>query len=137
MKKLLLSALVLALMMGGAVMASTKKDPKEITAEQLKSMMSAKKAPIVVDARGGKYFDGEMIQGAVNLPADKTDAQSLEKIAPSKNAKLVFYCQNTACPASAIAGKKAQEAGYHHVYRYEGGIEEWKAKGFPTTQSKS
>jgi len=134
MRKLaILSILVVTFGVIGAV--STVKANKDapytdITAEQLVVMKKAGDT-IIVDARGGKYFDGAIIQGAIHLSAKETNANTLAKILPSKDAKVVFYCTNTACPASALSAYKAAAAGYTALYKYPGGIEEWKEKGLP------
>ncbi len=121
---------LLALSSAGA--ENVKKKLISVTADDVAAMGECGEDFILVDSRGGKYFDGEMIEGAVNLPADQTDEQSLAKIIPSKDTKVVFYCTNTACNASATAAHKAMELGYNRVYKYPGGIEEWKQKGLPT-----
>lgn len=132
MKKLLLSLFALLVLVSAPVFAGDKL--KEISAEDVNAKLGKDKDFVVVDSRGGKWFDGEVIKGAVNLPADKTDAASLAKIAPAKDTTLVFYCTNVDCPASATAAHKALEAGYTNVLKFKGGIEEWKEKGLPTAK---
>lgn len=44
-----------------------------------------------------------------------------------KDAKLVFYCANTACTASHEAAKRATGAGYTSVYVMADGIKGWKS----------
>ncbi len=134
MKIFLLPLVALLVLVAGASFAGDKHEPKLITAEELSAKIGKEKAFVVVDSRGGKWFDGEVIKGAVNLPADKTDAESLAKIAPTKDTTLVFYCTNVDCPASATSAHKALEAGYTNVLKFKGGIEEWKEKGLPTTK---
>ncbi len=108
---------------------------KVITAEELKAMQEKSSSLLVIDSRGGKHFDGEMIKGAVNLPVKETNAESLAKLASDKKTDIVFYCTNTECPASKLAAYKVHAAGYTSLYKYPGGIEDWKSKGFPTVKS--
>jgi len=115
-----------------AVRASDGKPYKEITAEQLKEMQKNNDSLVLIDSRGGKYFNGEVIAGAVHLSVKDTNAETLGKIVASKGADIVFYCTNTACQASALSAYKAAYAGYASLYKYSGGIEEWKEKGLPT-----
>lgn len=125
---------IIALIFAGyaiPVLANDKAPYKEITAEQLVEMKKDA-GVVIIDARGGEYLDGEVIAGAVNLSAKDTDSESLAKIIPSKEAKVVFYCTNTSCQASALSAYKASAAGYADIYKYPGGIEEWKKKGLPT-----
>lgn len=107
---------------------------KEISAEELKALIESDKSVVVIDSRGEGYFDGEVIEGAKVLSAQDANEESLAKIIPSKDAKVVFYCTNLECPASKISVIKAEKAGYSNLYKYAGGIEDWKAKGYPTTK---
>lgn len=135
MKKLFVLA-VIALFVSEPALAATDKDKhpyKEIDAAALVEMKKDKSV-IVVDARGGKYFDGEVIEGAVNLSVQDTSSDSLAKIIPSKDTKVVFYCTNTSCQASALSAHKAADAGYKEIYKYPGGIEDWKVKGLPVAK---
>ncbi len=103
-----------------------------IDAQALKAMMDEGNV-VVVDSRGGKYFDGTIIAGAVNLSAKETNEESLLAIAPNKDGKIVFYCTNLQCPASEVAAYKADKAGYTNIYKYPGGIEDWIGHSLPTS----
>jgi len=105
---------------------------KEISAEQLLDLQRNDKSIVVIDSRGEKHFDGEVIKGAQHLSVKDTNFGTLSKILPSKEAGIVFYCSNTACNASALSAYKAAASGYKKLYKYPGGIEEWKTKGLPT-----
>ena len=106
-----------------------------IDAEKLKEMKANEKNLVIIDSRGGKYFDGELIKGASQLSAGDTDEENLKKLgAKEKDTKIVFYCTNVNCPASAKAAAKASSLGYTNLYKYPGGIEDWKDKGLPITK---
>lgn len=137
MKRLLSMAAVVLVVFAGAAFANEKAAPKHITLDELKALKDSKKEFVLIDSRGGKYFDGEMIEGAVNLPVDKTTAESLAKIAPKKETTLVFYCTNTSCNASELAAYKALAAGHTDVSKVPDGIEGWKKKGWPTAKAKN
>lgn len=109
---------------------------KTITAEELQTLIKETKDLVIIDSRGGKWFDGEVIAGAKNLPADKTNAKSLAKLIKTKTTPVVFYCSSTECLASAAAAHAAQKAGYKNLYKFPGGIAEWKEKGLPTAKLK-
>jgi rhodanese-related sulfurtransferase len=104
---------------------------KEINADELKDMISNDKI-VLIDSRSSRYIeDGKIIEGAKVLSAQDMSEEALSKIA-SKEDKVVFYCSNTDCPASAKAAKKAESFGYKNLYKYPGGYDDWVAKGFPT-----
>ncbi len=103
----------------------------EINAEQLVEMQKNTEGLVVIDSRGGKWFDNHLIEGAIHLSADKTDEAHLLEIAPAKDTPIVFYCSNVNCPASKAAAHQAHDAGYTNLYKYPGGIDDWKEKELP------
>lgn len=105
-----------------------------VTADELQKLKAEHKDIVIIDSRGGKYFDGTVVEGAVNIPADQTTAESLAKVAPSKETPLAFYCTDTSCHASELGAYKAAEAGYTKLYKMPGGIKEWQDKGFATAK---
>ena len=130
---LLVSALIIIC---GHAYADQAKNPgyKVVTLPELQALMKDKQDLVVIDSRGGKYYDGEVIKGAANLPADKTDKSSLAALIKTKGTPVVFYCSDTSCGASASAAHTAHEAGYKNIYKFPGGIAEWKQNGLPTTK---
>ena len=48
----------------------------------------------------------------------------------------MLYCPNAVCPASEAAQKALQDRGYGDVSVLEGGIAEWKKRGFPVEKGK-
>lgn len=104
---------------------------KEITSAELEKILAEGKA-VVLDSRGGKWFDGEVIKGAKSLPADKVTKENLAKLGVKEDTQIVFYCTDIHCPASKSAAHKAAELGFKNLYKYAGGIVEWKKEGRPT-----
>ena len=131
MKTMKLTCLAIFLCVASPVWASGY---TKITADELQSMIKNEKNLHLFDARGGKYFDGVMIEGAKHFPANTVTAETLAQHIPSKDTPVVFYCMNVDCPAGELAARKAADAGYTEVYDYKGGIEEWKEKGLPITK---
>lgn len=105
---------------------------KEINADDLQKMKKDIPSLVIVDSRGGDWFDGTVIEGATQLATSDTNEDSLAKLAPKKDQAVVFYCTNEQCPASAKAAHKAADIGYTNLFKYPGGIEDWKKRGLPT-----
>ena len=103
----------------------------------MQALQKNNKDLVVIDSRGGKYFDGKVIKGAKQLATDDTNEKTLAKLAPNKESQIVFYCTNQDCPASAKASGKAKELGYKTILKYAAGIEEWVKKGLPTETVKA
>lgn len=81
---------------------------------------------------------GGHIPGALNLPAELfadgegnpvDQGTALTSLVPDKEATLVIYCGNPACGKSLMGVKAAVKLGYRHVYRYQGGWQEWQDEG--------
>ena len=76
-----------------------------------------------------KWFKGEMIPGSRRAPF----AGLKEALAAStlpKDAPVVVYCAGAQCPTSREAAEAMTALGYLNVATYEGGIADWKEKGF-------
>ena len=129
-KALALVAVLLLVVVGVANAGSVEK----IDIEGLKALKASDEQFVVIDSRGGKYFDGEVIEGAKHLAVNDQTAEKLAELVPSKDTKIVFYCSNVDCPASEGAAVKAKEDGYTNVVKYPGGFEEWKKAGLPTSK---
>ncbi|MCH2547284.1 MAG: rhodanese-like domain-containing protein [Alphaproteobacteria bacterium] len=103
----------------------------EITAEDLQILIDTSPELVIIDARRGDSFAEGHIPGAVALTADNATAEAVAAIAPKKTMPMVFYCGNVKCPASAKVAHKVADMGYNKLYKYSGGIDDWKAKGLP------
>lgn len=92
-----------------------------ISAEEAHDLMAAGDA-LVMDVRTQEEFDGGHVCGAVLLPLDQINQDSLAAVAPDKSQTVLIYCRSgrrSAQAAQILAG-----AGYEHVYDF-GGIQSW------------
>ncbi len=58
-----------------------------------------------------------------------TPEETLAALGPEE--EIVVYCSDPACVASQFAYRALVDAGYSNVRRYEGGLSDWVAAGFP------
>ncbi len=82
---------------------------------------------VLVDVRETSEFEIEHIAGALLLPLSSFDAEIFPTM-PGK--KIVLHC--AIGKRSAAAGKMLLKEGHTGVIHLAGGIEAWKAAGFPT-----
>ncbi len=84
---------------------------------------------IVVNVLSKDTFDDCRIKGSINVPFDDLGeyAQNIDQ-----NQKIVVYCASYSCPVSRKAWHLLHDMHFKRVYAYEGGIAEWRQKGFPT-----
>lgn len=120
----------------GSASQDSQASAKIINIEELKSLVDSKTPMALIDARGDKWFDGNLIIGAQRLPSD-VSLEAIESTLPDKNELIVVYCGGEQCPASKILAKRLVELGYKNVNDYHGGIKEWTANSYPTEQRQS
>lgn len=91
-----------------------------------------KKEPllIIVNVLDAALFDDCHIKGSVNVPFMDLVAYA-EKQWDKENAQIVVHCSNYACTASGEGCKMLKNAGFKHVWAFEGGTAEAKAAGIP------
>ena len=109
-----------------------------ITRDELKKEIEASSVT-VVDALGESYWAQQHLPGAVYLVADDVQAKA-PTLLPDKDAAIVTYCSNTACPNSGQVAAKLEAMGYKHVRKYAEGIQDWVEAGLPvesTTPAQS
>jgi rhodanese-related sulfurtransferase len=99
--------------------------------EVFKENLSTTSEPVLIDVRTpGEVREG-IIQGAVNMDIkDSTFADKLKDLDRSKS--YFLYCK--AGKRSDDAAKRMEEMGFKNVSVLDGGIVEWKAKGFETVK---
>ena len=84
----------------------------------------------VVDALGGMYYEQQHLPGALPLVAADVAVQA-SSLLPNKDAAIVTYCSNEACPNSQAVAKLLTSAGYSNVRKYREGIQDWVEAGLP------
>jgi len=94
----------------------------------LVALLRAKTPVTVLDARTGKYDDGNRIPGALALAPDAPEGH-VASLLPDKQKLVVTYCSNLKCPASHMLGERLRKLGYLNVLEYHEGIEGWMAAG--------
>ena len=100
-----------------------------ISRDELKAAIDRNEV-IVVDALGESYYAQQHLPGALNLvEADVHDRAAA--LLPDKDAAIVIYCSNTACPNSQAVATLLTNLGYSNVRKYRDGIQDWVEAGLP------
>lgn len=120
-----------------ATEAKAPAELKQISAEELQVLIDTNPALVIVDARRADAHAQGHIPGAVAVTPDEATSERLAELAPAKDTPMVFYCGNVQCPASAKAAHRAAEQGYTTLYKYSGGIDDWKSKGLPIVTAQA
>jgi len=82
----------------------------------------------IIEALPPQYFEDGHLPGAINLPHDQVQSRA-EAMLPDKDAFIVVYCANTPCSNSGYAVNVLIQMGYHHVYEYVEGKQDWLEAG--------
>ncbi len=89
---------------------------------------------VLVDALPESYYAQQHLPGALNLVADDVEARAAALL-PDKDAAIVTYCSNRACPNSGQVAARLEKLGYTNVRKYPDGIQDWVEAGLPTEQA--
>lgn len=112
----------------------TQSQIKHLNIEEVAKIVTSKSA-IILDARSGKWDNGQRIPGAKSLSSKSSDAE-IAKMLPNKDAAILTYCNHTKCPASNMLVIKLKSLGYTNISEYPEGIKGWKAAGKSIEESK-
>jgi rhodanese-related sulfurtransferase len=88
----------------------------------------------VVDALPASYYHQQHLPGALNLFVDEARDRAHE-VLPDKDAAIVAYCSNPACPNSEGVVRVLTSLGYTNVRKYAEGIQDWVEAGLATETS--
>ena len=101
---------------------------KEIDIDAYKKMVAAKEPHMLVDTREDSEWDAGHVSGAVHLGKGVIE-RDIEGKYPDLQTELVLYCGGGF--RSALAADNLQKMGYTNVISMDGGIRDWRGKGYP------
>ena len=99
-----------------------------IGVEEMKAKLDAGSNIVIVDSRFKTSYDQSHIVGAISVPIT-TMAEPYDYLVGYD--EIITYCNWPDEEDSARAVQKLMEAEYSNAKALEGGIEAWKAAGFP------
>lgn len=104
---------------------------KTMGIEKFHKTLIRAKNPQLLDVRTPEEFEEAHIKGSINYNVtDSTLAENLDNL--NKKKPVFVYCRSGV--RSMQAAELLKEHGFK-VYNLAGGIIDWKAKGFPTSQT--
>jgi rhodanese-related sulfurtransferase len=100
-----------------------------ISAEQLKAKMTKSLGLYVINVLSADHYRDCHIKGSLHASLDELkEAAAIWE----KDQKIVVYCASYKCGASRKAYQILKKMGFTRVEAYEGGMKEWRKKGYPT-----
>jgi len=104
---------------------------RETTVDDIKSKLDRGEKFILVDVREESEYANDHLPGAIHLGKGVIE-RDIEAKVPELNTPLVLYCGGGF--RSALAADNLQKMGYSNVISMDGGIRDWRNKGYPLTK---
>ena len=101
---------------------------RETNVDAVKSKMDRGDKFVLVDVREESEYAKDHLPGAIHLGKGIIE-RDIEARVPELNQELVLYCGGGF--RSALAADNLQKMGYTNVISMDGGIRDWREKGYP------
>jgi rhodanese-related sulfurtransferase len=108
-----------------------KKNIRETTVDDVKAKLDRGEKFHLVDVREESEYAKDHLPGAVHLGKGVLE-RDVEQQIPDTAAPIVLYCGGGF--RSALAADNLQKMGYTNVVSMDGGIRDWRQKGYPLTR---
>jgi rhodanese-related sulfurtransferase len=112
------------------IVHDAKKRVREVTVDDVKQMLDDKADFLLVDVREDNEWAKDHLPAAVHLGKGIIE-RDVEQRVPDLGTPLILYCGGGF--RSALAADALQKMGYTNVASMDGGIREWREKGFSLT----
>jgi rhodanese-related sulfurtransferase len=103
---------------------------RETNVEEVKKKIERAEKFTLIDVREESEFAKDHLPGAIHLGKGIIE-RDIEARVPDLNAEMVLYCGGGF--RSALAADNLQKMGYTNVISMDGGIRDWREKGYPLT----
>jgi rhodanese-related sulfurtransferase len=110
------------------IVDDARKRVRETTVDAVKAMLDGGDTFTLVDVREESEFAKDHLPGAIHLGKGVIE-RDIEGKVPDTKTPLVLYCGGGF--RSALAADNLQKMGYTNVISMDGGIREWREKGYP------
>ena len=113
------------------IVEDAKQRVRETTVDEVKARLDASLAGnekfVLVDVREDREFDADHLPGAVHMGKGVIE-RDIEAKYPDLQTELVLYCGGGF--RSALAADNLQKMGYTNVISMDGGIRDWRQRGY-------
>ena len=104
---------------------------RETTTDEVKQKLDRGDQFLLVDVREESEYAKDHLPGAVHLGKGVMERDVEQKV-PDTSTPMILYCGGGF--RSALAADNLQKMGYTDVISMDGGIREWREKGYPLTR---
>src|SRR6266852_4461519 len=113
------------------IVNDAKSRVQEVGVDEVKQKLDRGEKFLLVDVREESEFAKDHLPGAVHLGKGVIE-RDIETRVPELNTELVLYCGGGF--RSALAADNLQKMGYTNVISMDGGIRDWREKGYPLSK---
>jgi len=113
------------------IVEDAKKRIQETTVDEVKNKLDRGDNFLLIDVREDNEYAKDHLPGAIHLGKGIIERDVEERV-PDLNTPMILYCGGGF--RSALAADNLQKMGYTQVISMDGGIREWREKGFPRTK---
>lgn len=113
------------------IVNDAKKRVRETTVDDVKAKLDAGEKFILIDVREDNEWDKDHLPNSIHMGRGIIE-RDVENAFPNGDTELILYCGGGF--RSALAADNLQKMGYKNVISMDGGIREWREKGYPLTK---
>ena len=110
------------------IVNEAKKRIRETTVDEVKARLDRGEKFLLIDVREESEWAKDHLPGAVYLGKGIIE-RDIEQKVPALDTPMVLYCGGGF--RSALAADNLQKMGYKNAISVDGGIREWREKGYP------
>lgn len=115
------------------IIEDAKKRIREVSVVDVKARLDRGEKFLLLDVREESEYAKDHLPGAIHLGKGIIE-RDIEERVPALEAPLILYCGGGY--RSALAADNLQKMGYTNVLSMDGGIRDWREKGFPLTRDR-
>ncbi|MBI4772779.1 MAG: rhodanese-like domain-containing protein [Deltaproteobacteria bacterium] len=105
---------------------------RKMSAEQVFVLLERGGDVTPIDTLPSEWYEKRRLPGAKNACVyEVTFPDQIEAIAPDRDHNIVVYGSSFHSYDAAVAAEKLSRLGYRRIYLLEGGVEAWRAAGYP------
>jgi rhodanese-related sulfurtransferase len=111
-----------------ALVQDAKSRIEETTVDAVKARLDAGERLLILDVREESEYAVDHVPGAIHLGKGILE-RDIEARVPDADAEIILYCGGGF--RSALAADALQKMGYTRVISMDGGIRDWRTRGYP------
>jgi len=109
------------------IVEDAKKRVRETTVDEVKARLDRGDKFTLIDVREESEFAKDHLPGSIHLGKGVIE-RDIEKAVPDTATPMILYCGGGF--RSALAADNLQKMGYINVISMDGGVREWREKGY-------